>query len=85
MGLIGTIFGLPLAPARGVIALSELIKRRVDEEQADPAVVRRELEAAEDARDRGEISAAEEAQRQQEALNRLQAPRPGTETEQEER
>ncbi|MEV6898875.1 gas vesicle protein GvpG [Amycolatopsis sp. NPDC051372] len=76
MGLLSGIFGLPLAPVRGVLALGELIRRRVDEELHDPASVRRELEAVEQARAAGEISAEEEAEAQQEALSRLTGSRP---------
>ncbi|WIX75118.1 gas vesicle protein GvpG [Amycolatopsis carbonis] len=76
MGLLSGILGLPLAPVRGVLALGELIQRRVDEELHDPASVRRELEAAEQARAAGEISAEEEAEAQQRALSRLTASPP---------
>jgi hypothetical protein len=71
MGLVTGILGLPLAPVRGVLALGELIRKRVDEELHDPASVRRELEALEEARAAGEISAEEEAEAQQQVLNRL--------------
>ncbi|NKQ52838.1 gas vesicle protein G [Amycolatopsis sp. K13G38] len=71
MGVLSTIFGLPLAPVRGVIALGELLRRRVDEETASPASVRRELEAAEQARAAGEISPEQEAEAQQQVLDRL--------------
>ncbi|MFI5611953.1 gas vesicle protein GvpG [Amycolatopsis sp. NPDC051903] len=77
MGLLSGIAGLPLAPLRGVLALGELIRRRVDEEMHDPASVRRELEAVERARAAGEISAGEEAERQQRVLDRLTRARPG--------
>ncbi|MDQ0380513.1 gas vesicle protein GvpG [Amycolatopsis thermophila] len=73
MGLLTTIVTLPLAPLRGVISLAEVIKRRVDEELADPAAVRRQLEAAEEAREAGEISAEEETEIQQHVLQRLGA------------
>ncbi|MEV0069371.1 gas vesicle protein GvpG [Amycolatopsis sp. NPDC050768] len=76
MGLLSGIVGLPLAPVRGVLALGELIRRRVDEELHDPASVRRELEAVEQARAAGEISAEEEAEAQQQALSRLTGSRP---------
>ncbi|MEU4675301.1 gas vesicle protein GvpG [Amycolatopsis sp. NPDC023774] len=71
MGLVTGILGLPLAPVRGVLALGELIRQRVEEELHDPASVRRELEAIEHARAAGEISAEDEAEAQQQALNRL--------------
>lgn len=71
MGLIDVM----LAPVRGVVALGELIRRRADEEAANPAAVRRELEAVEEARAAGEISPEEEAETQQRMLNRLQVSR----------
>ncbi|HVV12797.1 gas vesicle protein GvpG [Amycolatopsis sp.] len=74
MGLLSNVFGLPLAPVRGVLALGELIRRRVDEEMANPASVRRELEAAGEARAAGEISSDEEADAQQRVLDRLNVP-----------
>ncbi|WP_326837479.1 gas vesicle protein GvpG [Amycolatopsis rhabdoformis] len=79
MGLVTGILGLPLLPVRGVLALGELIRRRVEEEAHDPATVRRELEAVHEARAAGEISAEEEAEAQQRVLDRLtgaQAGRP---------
>jgi len=86
MGLVSSIFGLPLMPVRSVMSLAELIKQRLDEELTDPASVRRELEAAEQARAAGEIAAEEEAARQQEGLNRLgSGPAPGGEPNEKER
>jgi hypothetical protein len=76
MGVVGAIFGLPLAPLRGVVAVAELIRRQVDAELYHPASVRRELEAADEARAAGEISPEEEAERQQQVLNRLTASPP---------
>lgn len=85
MGLVSGILGLPFAPVRAVISLGELIKRRVDEEIADPASVRRQLEAAEEARAAGEISADEEAEMQQQALDRLRVSDPADEAEDNEK
>jgi cytochrome c-type biogenesis protein CcmH/NrfG len=68
MGIFSTIFGLPLAPMRGVIALGEVIARQVDQELHNPAVTRRQLEELEQARERGEISAEEESEAQEEIL-----------------
>lgn len=76
MGLLGLIVGLPFAPVRGVIALSEIIRDRVDEEMRHPASARKELEAAEEAREVGEISAAEEAEVQQEVIDRMTQRKP---------
>ncbi|TVT20947.1 gas vesicle protein GvpG [Amycolatopsis cynarae] len=71
MGLITGILGLPFAPVRAVIALAEVIERRVQEELHDPATARRELEEAERARAAGEITAEEEAEIQQAVLDRM--------------
>lgn len=76
MGLLSGIAGLPLAPLRGVLALGELIQRRVDEETKSAPMARRELEAAEEARAAGEISAEEEAEAQRRVLDRLTRTRP---------
>ncbi|WP_020658734.1 gas vesicle protein GvpG [Amycolatopsis benzoatilytica] len=84
MGLLSGIAGLPLAPLRGVLALGELIRRRVDQELRAPASVRHELEAAEEARAAGEISSEEEAERQNEVLARLTVPSPRQSAEGEE-
>ena len=79
MGLVSGILGLPLAPIRGVLALGELIRQRVEEEQRNPAAVRRELEAAQAAREAGEITPEEEAEVQQRALDRVtRSPDEGT-------
>ena len=69
--VLSTILTLPLAPVRGVIALAELIRRRVDEELRHPASARRDLEAAEEAHQAGEISAEEQAAVQQGVLDRM--------------
>lgn len=76
MGLLGFILGLPLAPVRGVIALTEVIRDRVDEEMRHPASARKELEAAEEAREVGEISEEEEAEVQQDVIDRMTAQKP---------
>jgi uncharacterized membrane protein len=74
MGLISMVLGLPLAPARGVIKLAEVIQERVNEEMHDPASARRELEAVSEARAAGEISEEEEAELQQQIVNRMVGP-----------
>lgn len=74
MGLLGAILGLPFAPVRAVIALGEVIEKRVREELHDPRTARRELEEAERARAAGEITAEEEAEIQQAVLDRMRRP-----------
>jgi hypothetical protein len=82
MGLVSFIFGLPLAPVRGVIALGRVIQERVELELRDASSIRRDLEAAEEARVAGEITADDEAQIQRAALDRITErgdPEPGRE------
>ena len=67
-----------LSPVRVVIALAELIQRRVDQELRHPASARRDLEAAEEAHQAGEISTEEHADLQQRVLDRVAAPREET-------
>jgi hypothetical protein len=74
MGVVSNILLWPLAPVRGVIALGELIQRRVDEEMRNPAMARKQLEELEDARNRGEMSAEEETRAQKEILGAMIAP-----------
>lgn len=71
MGLFSAIFGLPLAPVRGVVWIGEVVRRQVEEETTSPAAMRRELEAIEEGRRSGEISEDEAAQAEDEILHRV--------------
>ncbi|MCA2225699.1 gas vesicle protein GvpG [Nonomuraea aurantiaca] len=71
MGLISLIFGLPLAPVKGVIRLGELIQEQVERQTHDPAVVRRRLEEIEQARAAGLISEEEEARAMKQTLESM--------------
>jgi Gas vesicle protein G len=71
MDLLTLIFRLPFLPLRAVIALGDLIREQVDQEQYDPAAVRRQLEDVEDARAAGAISDEELARIEDEVLGRL--------------
>lgn len=71
MGVLSSILLWPLAPVRAVVSLGEVIQRRVEEQLADPAVARRELEDAEAAYRDGDISATELASIQQAVLDRM--------------
>jgi len=77
MGIFSGIIGLPLAPVRGVMALSEMIARQVEQERNNPATTRRQLEELEEARERGEISAEEESEAQEEILQTRLRPASG--------
>jgi hypothetical protein len=71
MDLLTLIFRLPFLPLSAVIALGDLIREQVDQEQYDPAAVRRQLEDVEDARAAGAISDEELARIEDEVLGRL--------------
>ncbi|MBM4522884.1 gas vesicle protein G [Rhodococcus hoagii] len=71
MGLFSAIFGLPLAPVRGVVWIGEVVRRQVEEETTSPAAMRRDLEAIEEGRRSGEISEDEAAQAEDEILYRV--------------
>jgi len=85
MGIFSGIIGLPLAPVRGMIvgpvrgvmALSEVIARQVEQQLHDPATTRRQLEELEEARERGEISAEEESEAQEQILQTRLRPASG--------
>ncbi|BCN44373.1 gas vesicle protein GvpG [Prescottella equi] len=71
MGLFSAIFGLPLAPVRGVVWIGEVVRRQVEEETTSPAAMRRDLEAIEEGRRSGEISEDEATQAEDEILHRV--------------
>lgn len=75
MGLMGLLFGWPLAPVRVVMRLGELIQEQVEHELRDPAAVRRRLEAIEEARRSGQITEEEEAQAVEEVLRTMTGTR----------
>jgi hypothetical protein len=74
VGLFSSLVTWPLAPVRGVVALGELIQRRVNEELNDPARTRRLLEDLEEARRRGEITPEQEHQAQEQILATRMSP-----------
>ncbi|MEV0707751.1 MULTISPECIES: gas vesicle protein GvpG [Nocardia] len=71
MGLLSAIVGLPLAPVRGVIWLSEVIQDQVEQQMHDPAALRGELEEIDRAAAAGRISDAEARDAQQAVLDRM--------------
>ncbi|WP_067898593.1 gas vesicle protein GvpG [Nocardia vaccinii] len=71
MGLLSSIFSLPLAPIRGVIWVSELIQDQVEQQLYDPAALRGELEEIDRAEATGDLSAQEAEQAQQAVLDRM--------------
>jgi hypothetical protein len=78
MGLLSSIFLLPLAPVRGVIWLGEVIQDQVEQQLHDPATIRRELEEIDQAAAAGRLSEEERKQAQQAVLDRMIRPRSGT-------
>lgn len=71
MGLFSAIFGLPLAPVRGVVWIADVVRRQVEEETTSPAAMRRDLEAIEEDRRSGRISDDEAARAEDEILHRV--------------
>lgn len=69
MSLFTFLFRLPLLPVRSFVNLATLIAEEVEQERADPATIRRELERAEQARASGEISDEQAAEFQSRALS----------------
>ncbi|WP_055602152.1 gas vesicle protein GvpG [Streptomyces aureus] len=72
MGLLGTLFTLPLAPVRGVTWVAQKVLDRAEEEYYDPAPVWRELSELEDRLVRGEIDEEAFEHREDELLDRLE-------------
>lgn len=77
MSLLTGLLGLPLAPVRGMLWLSERIRDEAEARLRDPALVRAELERVDTARRTGELSERECAELENELLRRL-IPEPGS-------
>lgn len=78
MDPVTLLFRLPLLPVRFLIQLGQIIQQEVEEQQHDPASVRRQLEDIEEARVSGEISDPDLVQAEAQAVGRLIKPaRPG--------
>ncbi|HEY2097841.1 MAG: hypothetical protein QOC67_2374 [Pseudonocardiales bacterium] len=71
MGLLTGLLTLPLAPLRGVLWVSELIRDHAEKQYYDPAEIRRQLELVDEARRSGELSESECAAVEDELLARL--------------
>jgi len=81
MGLISGIFGLPLAPLRGVVAAAEQIRRQAEDDLYDPVAIRQQLEEVQRLRDDGVLSEEEAIMWEDELVERLMVARdrPGRE------
>lgn len=71
MGLLSGLFGLPLAPVRGVVWVAEQIRRQAENELHDPTVIRRKLQEVDEARAAGQISEEDAAELEDELVARL--------------
>ncbi|MYS08466.1 gas vesicle protein [Streptomyces sp. SID6041] len=72
MGLLTSLFTLPLAPVRGASWVAERVLDKAEEEYYDPAPVWRELAELEDRLVRGEISQEVFDGAEDELLDRLE-------------
>ncbi|GHH80366.1 gas vesicle protein GvpG [Promicromonospora soli] len=71
MGLLGALFGLPLAPVRGVAWIADQVLQEAEREYYDPSAIRRQLEEVAQARERGEIDDTEADALEQALVARL--------------
>jgi hypothetical protein len=71
MGLITGLLTLPLAPLRGVLWVSELIRDHAEQRYYDPAEIRRQLELVDEARRSGELPEPECVTLEDQLLARL--------------
>ena len=71
MGLFSALFGLPLAPVRGVVWVAEKLQEEAERQFYDPGTIRRQLEEVARARDDGAISPEEAAELERELVARL--------------
>jgi hypothetical protein len=71
MNLLTLPFKLPLLPLQGFLQLGEILHDEADRQLHDPAVLRRQLEEAEQARASGEMSDEDVAHLQGQAAGRV--------------
>jgi hypothetical protein len=71
VGLFSALFGLPLAPVRGVGWVAERVLEEAERQYYDPGTIRRKLEEVAEAKAAGTISAEEAGALEQELVNRL--------------
>ncbi len=77
MDLLTLLFRLPFLPMKGFVRLGEIIRDEADRQLYDPAVVRRQIEEAEEAHAAGQISGEELAETERAAVGRLPGQAPG--------
>lgn len=71
MGLITGIFGLPLAPLRGVVAVADQVLQQAEEEFYDPVRIRQQLEEVDRQRQDGTLTEDEAMAWEDELVERL--------------
>jgi hypothetical protein len=59
MGLIKGLLGLPLAPVRGTVWVAEKVQEQAEQQLADPARIRAEMEEVDRRRAAGELTEEE--------------------------
>lgn len=72
MGLVTGLFGLPLAPVRGVVWVVERVKDAAEEEYYDPGPVEKQLAALEKELLAGRIDEETFEEREDKLLDRLE-------------
>ncbi|CAM3654081.1 gas vesicle protein GvpG [Isoptericola cucumis] len=75
MGLLGGLFGLPLLPVRGTIAIAEVVLRQAEDEYYDPARIRAQLDEVDELRASGELSEEDAVALEEELIARLMVSR----------
>lgn len=71
MGLFTALVTLPLAPARGVVRIAEVLTEQAEAHLYDPARIAAEMQQVADDAAAGEITEAEAAAREEELIHRL--------------
>jgi hypothetical protein len=73
MGLLSGLFGLPLAPLRGTVAVAEQILQQAEETYYDPAAIRAELREVDRLREAGALTEDEATAWEDQLIERMMA------------
>jgi hypothetical protein len=71
MGILSGIFGLPLAPIKGVAWMAERLREEAERQYYDPASIQRQLEEVAAAKADGTLSEDDGAELERELVARL--------------
>jgi hypothetical protein len=71
MGLLKGLFGLPLLPVWGTIAIAEQLLEQAEQEYYDPVLIRRKLEELDRLREQGSVPAEEAEAIEDELIDRM--------------